>query len=132
LLCPMPVIRLGEMINVIDTGDTKESLTAANAASVIMTTIRAGIGLHAGSIRGIGAAVANGVTRHSGITPILKWYESAVKAFSQGNRGGSATVYMPWWSYEIEKILFKDCLFEQKDISTIVVLITCCVVETLD
>ncbi|RLB07831.1 MAG: hypothetical protein DRG27_06165, partial [Deltaproteobacteria bacterium] len=34
-----------------------------------------------------------------------KWHESAVKWASQGARGGSATSYHPFWSWEIEKIL---------------------------
>ncbi len=89
----------------IDAGDTKESLVAANGASVIMTTIKAGIGLHTGSIRGAGAGVLNNTIKHTGIVPILKWYESAVKAFSQGARGGSATVFNHWWNWEIEKII---------------------------
>jgi len=89
----------------IDTGDTKESLTAANSASVIMTTVKAGIGLFGGSIRGIGAGVSNNTVKHSGIVPIYKWFESAVKSFSQGSRGGSATTYNMWWNWEIEKIL---------------------------
>ncbi|MCD6434766.1 MAG: ribonucleoside-diphosphate reductase subunit alpha [Clostridiales bacterium] len=89
----------------IDVGDTKESLIAANGAAVVMTTVRAGIGLHGGSIRGINAAVANGTMKHTGNVPILKWFESAVKSFSQPNRGGSATIYYPFWHWEIEKIL---------------------------
>ena len=89
----------------IDTGDTKESLIAANGATVTMTTIKAGIGLHGGGIRGLGAAVANGTIQHTGNVPILKWFESAVKSFSQGARGGSATIYYPFWHWEIEKIL---------------------------
>jgi len=89
----------------IDSGDTKESLISANAASVIMTTIRAGIGLHNGHIRGINAPVANGTVKHSGITPILKWEEAAVKAFSQGSRGGGATSYHAFWNWEIEKVI---------------------------
>jgi len=68
----------------IDTGDSKESLIAANGATVTMTTIRAGIGLYGGGIRGIGASVANGTIKHTGNVPILKWYESAVKSFSSG------------------------------------------------
>ncbi len=88
----------------IDAGDTKESLVAANGAAVIMTTIKAGIGLHTGSIRGAGAGVLNNTIKHTGIVPILKWYESAVKSFSQGARGGSATCYNHWWNWEIEKI----------------------------
>jgi len=89
----------------IDTGDSKKSLIAANGATVTMTTIKAGIGLFGGGIRGIGAGVANGTIKHTGIVPIYKWYESSVKAFSQGARGGSATVYNMFWNWEIEKIL---------------------------
>ncbi len=89
----------------IDTGDNKESLIAANSASVIMTTIKAGIGLFGGGIRGLGANVANGTIKHTGNVPILKWFEAAVKSFSQGARGGGATIYYPFWHWEIEKIL---------------------------
>ena len=89
----------------IDLGDTKESLTAANSASVIMTAVKAGIGLHGGSVRGINAPVSNGTIEHTGVVPILKWFEGAVKAFSQGARGGGATIYFPFWNYEITKIL---------------------------
>ncbi len=89
----------------IDAGDSKESLMAANSAVVTMTTIKAGIGIHAGGIRGLGAPVSNGTVTHTGNVPILKWFESSVKAFSQGARGGSATVYYPFWHWEIEKIL---------------------------
>lgn len=89
----------------IDAGDSKNTLTSANNASVLMTTIRAGIGIHSGSIRGIGAPVANGTVTHTGITPILRWFESGVKAFSQGSRGGGATSYHAFWNWEIEKIL---------------------------
>ena len=78
---------------------------AANSAVVTMTTIKAGIGIHAGGIRGLGAGVANNTVKHTGNVPILKWFESSVKAFSQGARGGSATVYYPFWHWEIEKIL---------------------------
>ncbi|MCD6435754.1 MAG: ribonucleoside-diphosphate reductase subunit alpha [Clostridiales bacterium] len=89
----------------IDAGDTKDSLIAANAASVVMTTIKAGIGIFGGSIRGLGANVANGTIKHTGNVPILKWFESAVKSFSQGSRGGGATIYYTFWHWEIEKIL---------------------------
>ena len=71
----------------IDIGDTTESLTAANSAAVIMTAHKAGIGLGSG-IRGSGASVKNGTVKHTGPVPILRWFEGAVKAFSQGSRGG--------------------------------------------
>jgi len=89
----------------IDTGDSTKTLNAANGAAVVMTTIRAGIGLHNGHIRGIGAPVSNGTVLHTGITPILRWHESAVKAFSQGSRGGGATSYHAFWNWEIEKVM---------------------------
>lgn len=89
----------------IDVGDTRDSLTAANAASIVMSTIRAGIGLFTGNIRGIGAGVAGGAIKHTGITPILKWFEAAVRAFSQPTRGGAATTYNACWNWEIEKII---------------------------
>lgn len=89
----------------IDAGDSRESLTAANAASIVMSTFRAGIGLFGGNIRGIGSWVANKSIKHTGITQILKWFESAVRAFAQPNRGGAATDYQACWNWEIEKII---------------------------
>lgn len=89
----------------IDTGDTRESLIAANGAAIVMSTFRAGIGLFSGNIRGIGASVAKNTIKHTGITQILKWFESAVRAFSQPNRGGAATTYNACWNWEIEKII---------------------------
>jgi len=71
----------------IDMGDTTESLTSANSAAVIMTAHKAGIGLGQ-NIRGLGASVKNGTVKHTGPVPILRWFEGAVKAFSQGSRGG--------------------------------------------
>ena len=88
----------------IDCGDTRDSLISANGASVLMTTMRAGIGRHNGWIRGIGAKVGKS-TIHNGITRILKWSESSVKAFSQGERGGGSTEFFPFWHYEIERII---------------------------
>lgn len=72
----------------IDSGDTTKSLTAANGAAVVMTAHKAGIGLHNGSVRGTGAGVRNGTVKHTGPVPILRWFEGAVKSFSQGSRGG--------------------------------------------
>ena len=89
----------------IDTGDTTGSLTAANGAAVVMTAHKAGIGIHGGNIRGLGAGVRNGTVKHTGPVPILRWFEGAVKSFSQGSRGGSATSYHMFWNWDIEKIL---------------------------
>lgn len=89
----------------IDAGDSRNSLISANGASIVMSTFRAGIGLFTGNIRGIGAPVANNTIKHTGITQILKWFESAVRAFSQPNRGGAATTYNACWNWEIEKLI---------------------------
>lgn len=88
----------------IDHGDSRDSLIAANGAGVVMTTIRAGIGGFKGWIRGEGAKVGKHTT-HAGIVNILKWNQGAIKAFGQGNRGGSATDYFPFWHWEIERII---------------------------
>jgi len=89
----------------IDMGDSKDSITSASSATVVMTTIRAGIGLSASAIRALNSYVGNTSVKHGGIVPILSLFEAAVKAFQQPNRGGSATTYIPFWSLEIEKVL---------------------------
>ncbi len=89
----------------IDSGDSRDSLTAANAASIVMSTVRAGIGLFNGNIRGINAWVASKTIKHTGIVQILKWMQAAVKAFAQPSRGGAATSYHACWNWEIEKII---------------------------
>lgn len=89
----------------IDLGDSKESLTSANSAVITMSTIRAGIGTFGGNIRGIGAWVSNKTMKHTGVVQILQWFEKAVRAFSQPNRGGAATNYQAVWNWEIETII---------------------------
>ena len=70
------------------------------------TARRAGIGLNMGRIRPINAPIRGGEVIHTGIIPYLKNFESAVKSTSQnGLRGGSATVHVPFWHYEIEDVL---------------------------
>lgn len=86
----------------IDAGDSRNSLTSANAASIVMSTIRAGIGLYDGDIRGIGAWIKNKTMKHTGKVQILQWFEKAVRAFSQPNRGGAATTYSACWNWEVE------------------------------
>jgi len=89
----------------IDMGDKTTSLAAANGAVVTMTSFKAGIGIHGSSVRGLDAPVNNGTVKHTGPVPIYRWFESAVKSFSQGARGGSATMYNMFWNWDIEKIL---------------------------
>ena len=67
---------------------------------------RAGIGINAGRIRGIGSKIRGGEVQHTGIIPFLKKFESTVRCCTQnGVRGGSATVHFPVWHQEIEDIL---------------------------
>lgn len=91
--------------NIIDGGDSTESLAKTAEAIMRLTASRSGLGLYAGWIRGLGADIANGRVTHTGITPILKGYEKNTKAFTQEARNGSTTVYYPFFHREIETIL---------------------------
>jgi len=67
---------------------------------------RAGIGINAGRIRGIGSRIRGGEVQHTGVIPFLKKFESTVRCCTQnGVRGGSATVHFPIWHQEIRDIL---------------------------
>jgi len=90
----------------IGVDDTKESITASGTAVSIATASRCGIGIDISKIRAIGSPVSNGEVVHTGIIPFLKIYEASVKAWQQnGLRGGSATINVQWWHYEIEDIV---------------------------
>ena len=67
---------------------------------------RAGIGINAGRIRGIGSKIRGGEVQHTGVIPFLKKFESTVRCCTQnGVRGGSATVHFPIWHQEIQDII---------------------------
>lgn len=90
----------------IGVDDTKESITASGTAVSLATASRCGIGIDISRIRAIGAAVNGGSVVHTGVIPFLKIYEASVKAWQQNSiRGGSATVNVQWWHYEIEDIV---------------------------
>jgi ribonucleoside-diphosphate reductase alpha chain len=90
----------------VDIGDDLDSIFASLHAVGKYTARRAGIGLNAGRIRPINSPIRGGEVIHTGLIPYLKIFESAVKATSQnGLRGGSATVHVPFWHYEIEDVL---------------------------
>lgn len=90
----------------IDVGDTLESIAASNTAVLRYTARKAGIGLNVGKIRAIGDRIRGGEVIHTGLIPFLKMYESTVKSCTQnGIRGGSATVYVPFWHKEILDVL---------------------------
>lgn len=90
----------------VDIDDTKESLTASATAISLATAARYGIGINIGRIRPLGSPIRGGETVHTGLIPFLKIYEASVKAWQQSAiRGGSATVSIPWWHYEIEDVI---------------------------
>ena len=89
----------------IDVADDLESISSANHSVLRYISNRAGIGLNF-RLRAEGSPVNSGEKLHTGIVPFIKMFESSVKSCSQGGiRGGAATVYYPFWHYEIEDIL---------------------------
>ena len=90
----------------IESGDSLDSINATATSIVRYISKKAGIGIGAGSIRALGAKIADGSVVHTGLIPFLKYFQSAVKSCSQGGvRGGAATVYLPLWHYEYEDLV---------------------------
>lgn len=90
----------------VDVDDDLDSIFSSIHAVGKYTARRAGIGLNIGRLRPINSPIRGGEVIHTGVIPYLKNFESAVKSTSQnGLRGGSATVHVPFWHYEIEDIL---------------------------
>lgn len=90
----------------IETGDSKKSISATTAAIVEYVSNKAGIGIGGGSIRAFNEPVRNGASVSTGIVPWWKYLASAVKSCSQGGvRGGAATMYYPIWHAEVEDLL---------------------------
>ena len=86
-----------------DCADTLPSIFSTATAIGYYTARRAGIGLNVGRLRAIGAPIRYGEVVHTGIIPFLKVFEATAKSCSQnGIRGGGATVYCPFFHYEIE------------------------------
>ena len=90
----------------IESGDSLKSINATSSAIIEYISKKAGIGVNAGSIRGLGSPIRGGESAHTGVIPFFKHFQSAVKSCSQGGvRGGAATLYVPLWHLEIENIL---------------------------
>lgn len=90
----------------IECDDTLESIIATTGSIIKYISNKAGIGIGAGALRGVGSKVRNGHAVHTGVTPFYRLFQSAVKSCSQGGvRGGAATLYVPIWHTEIEDIL---------------------------
>ena len=90
----------------VDTDDTLDSIFSSDMAIGKYVAQRAGIGINAGRIRGLGSRIRGGEVQHTGVVPFLKKFESTVRCCTQnGVRGGSATVHFPIWHQEIEYII---------------------------
>tara|TARA_B100001121_G_scaffold74992_2_gene66469 strand:+ start:21536 stop:23848 length:2313 start_codon:yes stop_codon:yes gene_type:complete len=90
----------------VDTDDSLPSIFSSDMAIGRYVAQRAGIGINAGRIRGIGSKIRGGEVQHTGVIPFLKKFESTVRCCTQnGVRGGSATVHFPIWHQEIEDII---------------------------
>ncbi len=90
----------------VDSDDTLDSIFSSDMAIGKYVAQRAGIGINAGRIRGIGSKIRGGEVQHTGVIPFLKKLESTVRCCTQnGVRGGSATVHFPIWHQEIEDII---------------------------
>jgi ribonucleoside-diphosphate reductase alpha chain len=90
----------------IDVGDSLPSIASSNTAVFYYTARRAGIGLNVGRIRPIGSEIRGGEVIHTGLIPYLRTFQAACKSTTQnGIRGGSATVNVPFWHFEIEDVI---------------------------
>lgn len=90
----------------IECADSLDSITRTGTAIIQYVSRMAGIGLNIGAIRAKGSPVRNGMIYHTGITPFIKFFQSAVQSCSAGGvRSGAATVYYPIWHLEIEDLL---------------------------
>ena len=91
---------------VIECGDSLDSINATTSAIVKYVSQRAGIGINAGRIRGLGSEIRGGEAKHTGCIPFFKMFQAAVKSCSQGGvRGGAATLFYPLWHIEAESLL---------------------------
>lgn len=84
--------------------DSIPSLHAGDTIAYLMTAASAGIG---GTIqcRSIGDQIRNGKMIHKGKLPYLTAVAGAVKANTQGSRGGAIAQFVPIFDPEIESIL---------------------------
>lgn len=89
----------------IDVDDTRDSINHSDVAMGIATSTGSGIGVNAGRLRGIGTPIRNGSIVSNGVIPFLKKFESTIRSWSQGTRGGNCTVNFPIWHQEIRDII---------------------------
>lgn len=89
--------------NLINAGDSAESLSKAAEAIMRCTANKSGLGLNMSFVRGLGARIGNPErVKHTGILPLIKAYEAATASLQQISRGGSVTITLPFYHYESE------------------------------
>ncbi|WP_210498906.1 class 1a ribonucleoside-diphosphate reductase subunit alpha [Vibrio crassostreae] len=90
----------------IESGDSLDSINATASSIVRYVSQRAGIGIGAGAIRGLGSEIRGGEAFHTGCIPFYKYFQTATKCCSQGGvRGGAASVFYPMWHREYESLV---------------------------
>lgn len=90
----------------IDVDDDINSIGLTSYILMKYTSMKAGIGLNIGRIREKNSIIRMGDTIHPGVVSFLRVYESAIKSSTQGSlRGGSATVFFPFWHPDILDII---------------------------
>ena len=90
----------------IECDDSLDSINATTSSIVKYVSQRAGIGINAGRIRGLGSEIRGGEAQHTGCIPFFKMFQAAVKSCSQGGvRGGAATLFYPLWHIEVQSLL---------------------------
>jgi len=89
----------------IESDDNLDSIFTTATSIGKYVSQKAGIGIGAGRIRGVGSSVNGGRVSHTGVIPFYRLFQSAVKSCSQGGvRNGAATLHVPLWHSEIEDI----------------------------
>lgn len=85
--------------------DSRKGLSSHSEENIFLASNGGGIGGYWGAIRSNGAKTSRGL-RSSGIVPFLKWVESSMLAFKQGDvRRGSYAAYLPVSHPEIEDFI---------------------------
>lgn len=64
----------------IECDDSLDSINATTSSIVKYVSQRAGIGINAGRIRGVGSSIRNGEAQHTGCIPFFKMFQAAVKS----------------------------------------------------
>lgn len=98
--------RSGTSCVLIDVDDDINSIGLTSYVLMKYTSMKAGIGLNIGRIREKNSIIRMGDTIHPGVLSFLRVYESTIKSSTQGSlRGGSATVFFPFWHPDVLDIL---------------------------